>query len=65
MRAVTGLGSSLGIPVIAEGVETRAQLAVLAAEGCDYAQGFLYSGPVPESRVAELLGTLESETLLA
>ena len=47
VRAVTGLGISLGIPVTAEGVETPEQLAILAAENCTEAQGYLFSRPVP------------------
>lgn len=43
VRAVTGLGSSLGIATIAEGVETADQLARLKAEGCTGVQGFYFS----------------------
>ena len=46
IRAILGLGRSLGIPVIAEGVETFEQLAHLQAEGCAFAQGFLFSHPL-------------------
>lgn len=52
VRAVIGLGVSLNIPVIAEGVETRAQLAILAREQCQLVQGFLFSRPVPEEAVS-------------
>jgi EAL domain-containing protein (putative c-di-GMP-specific phosphodiesterase class I) len=41
--------------VIAEGVETAAQRDLLAAAGCDYAQGYLYSRPVPPDEFARLL----------
>jgi diguanylate cyclase (GGDEF)-like protein len=47
VRAVAGLGRSLGIRVTAEGVETEAQLEGLRAEGCDAAQGYLFGRPVP------------------
>ena len=57
VRAVTRLGSSLGMITIAEGVETREQLDILRAEGCDQVQGFLFSWPVPANYVAELLRT--------
>lgn len=47
IRAMIGLGHSLGMRVIAEGVETEAQLAALRAEGCDEVQGYLFSRPLP------------------
>ncbi len=55
VRAVIGLGGSLGMTVTAEGVETEAQLARLRAEGCDEVQGYLFSRPVPASDVAAVL----------
>jgi len=45
VRAILALGQSLSMPVLAEGVETAAQLAVLRAEGCTEAQGFLLGRP--------------------
>ena len=47
VRAVLALGKSLDVPVLAEGVETSDQLAVLAAEGCDEAQGYYLGRPAP------------------
>jgi diguanylate cyclase (GGDEF)-like protein len=47
LRAVIGIGRGLGIPVLAEGVETKAQLELLHSEGCDEAQGFLFGRPEP------------------
>ena len=45
VRAILALGRSLHVPVLAEGVETRAQLEVLKLEGCNEAQGFLLGRP--------------------
>ncbi|MBJ3784595.1 EAL domain-containing protein [Devosia sediminis] len=45
VRAILTLGRSLSVPVLAEGVETRAQLDVLRKEGCTEAQGFLLGRP--------------------
>ncbi len=55
VRAVIGLGASLGMTTTAEGVETEAQLAQLRAEGCDEVQGYLFSRPVPVSDVAAVI----------
>jgi EAL domain-containing protein (putative c-di-GMP-specific phosphodiesterase class I) len=47
IRAVLALGKSLEIPVLAEGIETKDQLAILHAEGCDAAQGYYLGRPAP------------------
>ena len=55
IRAVTGLGASLGMTTTAEGVETHAQLARLRNECCTEVQGYLLSRPCPAGEVAGLL----------
>ncbi|WGR94226.1 EAL domain-containing protein [Bradyrhizobium sp. ISRA435] len=52
VRAVISLGRSLGMTTIAEGVETVEQLDHMRAEGCNEAQGFLFSPPVPVTEIA-------------
>ena len=54
VRAVVGLGSSLGITTTAEGVETQEQLASLSSEGCTEFQGFLFSEPKPAADMPEI-----------
>jgi EAL domain-containing protein (putative c-di-GMP-specific phosphodiesterase class I) len=49
--AIAGLGRNLDIMTTAEGVETVEQLALLRSAGCQLAQGFLFSRPVPISRL--------------
>jgi len=58
VRAVTGLASSLHMNTIAEGVETEAQFAMLAAEGCTEVQGYLFSKPVPARELPALFARL-------
>ena len=53
--AIISLARSLGLVVVAEGIETEAQRVFLTEQGCDCAQGFLYSHPVTSEAVTELL----------
>jgi predicted signal transduction protein with EAL and GGDEF domain/ActR/RegA family two-component response regulator len=55
VRSVLALGHSLGFKVIAEGVETEAQLAYLRRHGCDEIQGYYFSRPLVPDDFAELL----------
>jgi diguanylate cyclase (GGDEF)-like protein/PAS domain S-box-containing protein len=57
VRAVTGLGKSLGIATTAEGVETNEQLALLRSEGCTEVQGYLFSAPRPAAEVEKMLSS--------
>jgi diguanylate cyclase (GGDEF)-like protein/PAS domain S-box-containing protein len=54
-RAVISMAHSLRLNVVAEGVETGAQLAVLVAGGCDEMQGFYFSRPLPAEECALLM----------
>ncbi len=53
--AIVRLGHTLGLPVLAEGVETDEQRAMLARLGCDQAQGYLFGRPMPAEAFASLL----------
>ena len=55
VRSVIDMARSLGLDVVAEGVETEEQLALLAQEGCTLYQGFLCSPPVATDRLVELV----------
>jgi diguanylate cyclase (GGDEF)-like protein len=56
VRAVIGLARGLEVPVVAEGVETKEQLAFLANELCDKVQGYLIGRPKPMRDYAETAG---------
>ncbi|MDO8932683.1 MAG: EAL domain-containing protein, partial [Rhodocyclaceae bacterium] len=54
-RTIVALGQSMGMTVIAEGVETEGQRGFLAANGCHAFQGYLFSRPLPLSEFEQLL----------
>jgi diguanylate cyclase (GGDEF)-like protein len=59
VRAVAGLGKTLGMKTTAEGVETREQLDWLRCEGCSEVQGYLFSRPQPARNLAVLISDID------
>ncbi|MNJ48961.1 Phytochrome-like protein cph2 [compost metagenome] len=55
LRSIIELGKSLGMTVLAEGVETEEQFKFLQEIGCDQIQGFYYSRPLEEQAIEQLL----------
>ncbi len=55
VRVIVMLGHTFGLKVVAEGVETEEQAAYLRSIGCDMAQGYLFSRPVDEKAIREML----------
>lgn len=63
VRAIVFLGHSLGMRVIAEGVETKPQLSRVQAHGCDEAQGYWFGSPVAPRAVPAALQRISSTVL--
>jgi predicted signal transduction protein with EAL and GGDEF domain len=61
VKAVVQLGHSLGLSIVAEGVEESEQLAWLRGAGCDFIQGFLVAAPMDASRLEQLLSPASFE----
>ena len=65
IRAIAGLGASLGIETTAEGIETAEQLEIVRRAGCTEMQGYLVSPPRPASEVPELIARFSREAVAA
>lgn len=65
IRAIIGLARNLGLGVVAEGVETIAQMELLLAEGCDIMQGYLFSRPVEADQLVQWCRSFGLERLRA
>jgi EAL domain-containing protein (putative c-di-GMP-specific phosphodiesterase class I) len=61
VRAVIDLGHSLSVPILAEGVETPAQHALLERCGCDEVQGYLTGRPAPIAQHRNLTDSRETQ----
>ena len=61
IRAVSGMGSTLGMEIVAEGLETIEQVNAVRAAGCTLGQGFYFSRAVPDYLAAMLLAKEEEE----
>ncbi len=57
--AILGIGRSIGVNVIVEGVETREQVDYLSSAGCRYIQGFIFGKPGPGDAAEGLLNAPE------
>jgi diguanylate cyclase (GGDEF)-like protein len=55
IHTILNLGQQLGLAVVAEGIETEAQVAMLKQEGCDYGQGYFFAKPLGHEAVEVLL----------
>lgn len=64
-RAIIAMGHSLGLHVVAEGVERRDQLEFLRREGCDEYQGYFFAKPMPEAALTALLVEAPRAALVA
>jgi EAL domain-containing protein (putative c-di-GMP-specific phosphodiesterase class I) len=63
VKAVLSLGQSLGIEVVAEGVETAVQAALLLEHGCDLGQGYHFGRPMPGRDVSQFITSWEHVTI--
>ena len=61
VAAVVGLGQSLGLKTVAEGIETREQAEMMLWLGCDLGQGWFYGRPVPENELATVVAATQQK----
>lgn len=59
VRTIIAMGASLGLDMVAEGVETVAQMEVLGTLGCTKAQGYLISRPIPPEAMRDTVAALQ------
>ena len=55
IELILDIAGYLGVPVVAEGVETAHQMNLLKAAGCDYVQGYYFSRPLPAEEFEKLI----------
>jgi EAL domain-containing protein (putative c-di-GMP-specific phosphodiesterase class I) len=55
IHTILTLGRQMGLEVVAEGIETETQVAMLKQEGCDYGQGYFFAKPLGHEAVEDLL----------
>lgn len=65
VRAIVDIANSRGIHTTAEGVETEDQRASLASLGCDEAQGYLFSRPVPSTNISQVIAKWSEQARFA
>lgn len=64
VEAIINMARSLNLEVVAEGVETDEQMEFLRVRGCDFAQGYYFSKPVPADEFARLIANWHPETFI-
>jgi EAL domain-containing protein (putative c-di-GMP-specific phosphodiesterase class I) len=65
VEAVTSLAHNLQMDTVAEGIETREHFASVSGAGCDEAQGYFFSRPVPASQLSEVLALCRIKGLVS
>jgi Amt family ammonium transporter len=61
IRAISDMSNAIGVKILAEGVETRPQLDILRAEGCNQAQGNLIGRPMLPDQISDLINAPASD----